>query len=110
YCVAPLTAIWLGRLSWAHAQQTPRTAARCCPALPGGHARFFRRKKRHQARRDRGTPTSRPPRISAARGKEASTVRGEGDVPADEGSRVMVDADDDRKLLRKLITQGGSKY
>ena len=31
-------------------------------------------------------------------------------LPAAEGSGVTVDADDDRKLLRKLIEQGGRKY
>ena len=36
--------------------------------------------------------------------------RHKADVPADERSGMTVDADDDRKLLRKLIAQGGSKY
>jgi hypothetical protein len=45
-----------------------------------------------------------------AEGIKAAADRCEGDVPADEGSGVTVDADDDHRLLRKLIEQGGRKY
>jgi hypothetical protein len=53
-----------------------------------------------------------PPTLRAqtALQRQAAPDRREGDVPADERSRMTVDADDDRKLLRKLIAQGGSKY
>jgi hypothetical protein len=54
--------------------------------------------------------TATVPRAQTALQWQAAAHRREGDVPADEGSEVTVDADDDRKLLCKLIEEGGSKY
>ena len=54
--------------------------------------------------------TATVPRARAALQGQAEAARRERDVPADEGSEVTIDADDDRKLLHKLIEEGGRKY